>query len=874
MNKLITRAAALTVVATFFLAGFLLFNPLGESSINERDSKITNRSPLPNSLLPAVAKSFGRDDPSYHINSVDNTHSATTPRQGLETEFGAEGVFFKTDDDSLKLELSKLGRADQLSSVDQISQVVAEDNRLQYKRGNVTEWYVNSPLGMEQGFTISQRPEGSSELVNVVLGLDMGNLNASESANGKSIQFTNSKGQEVMTYSKLYVYDAQGKELESSMKVSEEKIIIAYNDTGAQYPVVVDPLMEVQRILASNGNDDDEFGFCSAVYDTYAVVGAPFKGRGYAYMFERDMAGMWNEVAVWRGQNFGASSGADFGRSCDVAGTSDFGAGLTAFAVIGAPGDDIGSGFAHGSAFIFERDGSGNWSFAQNIRASSIQTLAFFGADVAITQEGYVLSGAPAEDWNGPSPCDADRGAAYYYERGGSWPSTQTQRVTASDSTCFDYFGTATGLDGVFSIIGAPFWDDSFGDDEGAVYAFERSGTWTQNGGAINPSQVGNFDHFGESADVYTGAISTSAIAGAPDANYNGPGSDTDRGEAYILERTGGGSWTTNITRLRADDPQGGAEFGFCVGIYGEYAIAGAPFEDIDFDGGGDSDVGAAYVYKRAAVNSWPFEQKLTASDMNNPDRFAYSCDFDDLTTAMPYTPLAIAGAPRNDIDGEDDQGAAYLFEGEQNGEITIVKQTIPAFPTVFSFEGSMNLPIGNPCEAFDLSNGEMQECGPLPADTYTITETVINDATVNVNCLGGTWTPIENGVEIDLASGDDITCTFTNILPLELSPLFPSIRNLSNSMTASQATPGGQVAFFWGFELGTTIIGGPTCNGLELGINPLIFLGLETADVSGAAEMVFFVPSLAGVNPVYAQAVDIDTCRASEVVESILTTQ
>jgi len=55
--------------------------------------------------------------------------------------------------------------------------------------------------------------------------------------------------------------------------------------------------------------------------------------------------------------------------------------------------------------------------------------------------------------------------------------------------------------------------------------------------------------------------------------------------EAYILERTAV-RWTTNITRLRSDDPQGLSNFGFCVGIYGDYAIAGAPNEDIDFDGG------------------------------------------------------------------------------------------------------------------------------------------------------------------------------------------------------------------------------------------------------------------------------------------------
>jgi len=136
------------------------------------------------------------------------------------------------------------------------------------------------PYGYGEGFTLNQRPEGSSDSVSVVLALNAGELKANNSENGKSIQFTDSSGQEVMSYGKLYVYDAEGKELESSMKVSEKAIVIAYNDKEAVYPVVVDPLMEVQRIVASNGNDDDFFGWCSAVWNTYAVVGAPGKGRG------------------------------------------------------------------------------------------------------------------------------------------------------------------------------------------------------------------------------------------------------------------------------------------------------------------------------------------------------------------------------------------------------------------------------------------------------------------------------------------------------------------------------------------------------------------------------------------------------------------
>lgn len=44
------------------------------------------------------------------------------------------------------------------------------------------------------------------------------------------------------------------------MKLSDKGIVIAFNDTGAAYPVVVDPFVEAQRILASNGNDNDFLG--------------------------------------------------------------------------------------------------------------------------------------------------------------------------------------------------------------------------------------------------------------------------------------------------------------------------------------------------------------------------------------------------------------------------------------------------------------------------------------------------------------------------------------------------------------------------------------------------------------------------------------
>jgi len=40
---------------------------------------------------------------------------------------------------------------------------VARANRVSYRRGALTEWYVNGPLGLEQGFTLARPPAGRAQ---------------------------------------------------------------------------------------------------------------------------------------------------------------------------------------------------------------------------------------------------------------------------------------------------------------------------------------------------------------------------------------------------------------------------------------------------------------------------------------------------------------------------------------------------------------------------------------------------------------------------------------------------------------------------------------------------------------------------------------
>jgi len=105
---------------------------------------------------------------------------------------------------------------------------------------------------------------------------------------------------------------------------------------------------------------------------------------------------------------------------------------------------------------------------------------------------------------------------------------------------------------------------------------------------------------------------------------------------------------------------------------------------------------------------------------------------------------------------------------------------------------------------------------------------------------------------------------------PLILNPIFPAILNNINTMTVEQAIANKRVAFVWGFQTGSFIVGGSVCNGIELGIRPLQVLGIVTAGPDQIADFLFFIPG-ALPNQVFTQAVDIDTCRVSDVVQNIL---
>jgi len=329
---------------------------------------------------------------------------------------------------------------------------------------------------------------------------------------------------------------------------------------------------EQQKLVASDGQQDDRGGFSVAISGDTVIFGAPGEdaggtSAGAAYVFTTSDGG-----ATWTQQQKLVASDASpdkyFGQSVSISGDT---------VVVGAYGDDQVASDA-GAAYVFTRSGS-TWTEQQKLVASDGQINDFFGLPVAIDGDIAIIS-AYGDDQGG-----TDAGAAYVFTRSGStW--TEQQKLVASDAESGDYFGGNLAIDGNTVIVGSPY-DGSGGVNftgPGSVYIFTTSdggATWTQQQKLVASDGQGS-DRFGQSVAV----SGDRAIVGA---FLEDPGI-ANAGAAYVFTRTGS-TWSED-QKLVASDASSDASFGGGVAISGDTVAVGATGDDQ-----GGTDAGATYIF-------------------------------------------------------------------------------------------------------------------------------------------------------------------------------------------------------------------------------------------------------------------------------------
>lgn len=239
-------------------------------------------------------------------------------------------------------------------------------------------------------------------------------------------------------------------------------------DAGSAYVFRFDPetgeWVEEEKLLASDGAGQDHFGISVSISGDVALVGADGDDdngnvSGSAYLFRYDPGTMtWVEE-----EKLLASDGApydDFGYSVSISGD---------VALIGAYGDDD-NGDQSGSAYVFRYDSiSETWSEEEKLLAGDSEGDDFFGISVSISND-LALVGADGDDDNG-----SQSGSAYMFRYD---PDNQDwvgkEKLLASDGDEFDFFSISVSASGDIALIGAQGDDDNGGQSGSAyVYHFE-----------------------------------------------------------------------------------------------------------------------------------------------------------------------------------------------------------------------------------------------------------------------------------------------------------------------------------------------------------------------------------------------------------------
>lgn len=734
-------------VLIIYLISFFLFvscNDAKEYSLNESTpyknyqggSSCTDLEKWPSKLLPQIAQPAGTDSFSYLVKKYGSeSYMATTPNHGFSTIFDRSGIsvrplsLLKKSHWQVRMNLVGMGYERNVKTVAS-PEFKVDSNRIEYGRNTIKEWYLNSPDGLEQGFTINAVPSSDAKDQKLILKLEYSSdLVPIVKENGKRIDWKTKEGTTVFNYSKLYAYDSAGKELPSSLNASSHHISIIIDDSGANYPITVDPIMILETMIrtASDPNILANYGRSVAVSGGTAVVGAPGNdtngdSSGAAYVLSKDVGGINNWGELIKLTPVGAQPCDLFGSSVDISGDT---------IVVGANTVTTSTcPMRQGSAYIFERNqgGADNWGQVAVLTASDGTSGNQFGYSISIDGD-VVVVGAPGDS--------GGTGAAYVYGRntGGADNWGEIKKVTGSDSVVEDSFGFSVSVSGDTTVLGAPAHFASDIPVTGAAYVFQQDQGGVDNWGEVKklvPADVAEGDVFGFSVSISGDTVAIGSGADDDDVTMQ-----LDIGSLYFFERNQGGAdnWGQTAKRTASDADEGDA-LGSSVSIDADRTITGAPGDD---DAGSNS--GASYITERS-LSLWGGLEKVTASDAGpgtgvlfglglfeidsvTGDRFIVS----DSTTGMGGLFL-------------EPEGLAIENLGQLSEKILVVDKGLPGIWRVdpatgnrsvaYNNSGNPSIPFVLPIDIATKSNGNLVVADPGSAIVMEITSagnrSILND--------------------------------------------------------------------------------------------------------------------------------------------------
>jgi len=553
---------------------------------------------------PALRASFVRArqleaGEQHHIQRLTRTFQARNEAHRFAMRFEDHAVAISNIEDepategwSAALRFSSIGRAGQRREP-VVSSAHADGARMVYRREGMEEWYVNGPLGLEQGFTLAAPEPGTGDL-EIAVAID-GDLRPQWNDERLVVELIDGRDRAVLQVSDLFATDATGQLLPTTLTVQNGNVVLRVDDALAKYPIEIDPLVTTAQTIvqASDHEDESFFGFAVAVDGNRAVVGAPDQdsGVGAAYVFVRSGSGAtttWAQESKLRPPG-DSDPTRKFGTSVAISGSR---------IAVGAPRTRDGR---RGRAFVFVRSGS-DWNLEDEVDGEHPLDFDdvddFFGAAVALDANTLCVGAPEGEEAEEPDP-DApivfliNHGVVLCFTRSGSnW----SRRSVLWSGAGFD-FGTSLALMRNTLLVG-----DVSDTSSGGVVWFERtneSSSFERKATLRPPTNVGDA-RFGATvalSDV-TSSENGVAIVGEPGA-FTIFGNRS--GRASVFKRNSSG-WTREATLIPTDGRENSVNG--LVGIATNTAL-----NQTTAVVGGDF---SATLFARSSSGTWTEQSKVT----------------------------------------------------------------------------------------------------------------------------------------------------------------------------------------------------------------------------------------------------------------------
>lgn len=606
MRKSVTRAAGMAA-ALAFLAATASGRAASGQDHNRRNVE-GGISSLPFQAQALISQSLGRDLPEFEVRAAQGAGAGkfqtNNAKQNIAAEFGPDGVSLQTGGVAWGVGLKGYGYSGSLTPAAAVAPS-ARHNRVEYRRGMLTEWYANGPLGIEQGFTVSKRPALTHALkdgrgpLTIVLGL-RGDLAAAVDRDGAGLTLSDPHGKAVLRYMALTAVEAGGKRLGAHMELRGHELLLRVNDAAARYPLTIDPIVQIASIQGQLNLD--AFGNAMALSGKTLVIGAPEYpsfSTGRVFVYVEPPGGWTNDMSPTATLRANNKNRNDFlGSSVAISGST-----------IAATAD--------GYVYLY-LEPPGGW---KNMSESAVLSGSdgFDGFQSVSMTSDTVAAGGPYATVGS----NAFQGAVYVWVKPASgWTSmTQTAELTASDGQTDDHLGHAVAISNNTIVAGAPDATVGSNAEQGAGYVFVKPSSGWADG--TETAKLTAADGAPEQVLGQSVAISgNTAICGAPGATING---NVDQGAAYIFVAPPTG-WVsiTSTAKLTASDGAEYDDFGDAVAISGNTLAVGAVNATVNDVSGS----GTAYLFAKPK-GGWKstsnFNSKLIPSDLWRQGGFGWS---------------------------------------------------------------------------------------------------------------------------------------------------------------------------------------------------------------------------------------------------------